>query len=393
MNKVYAVDKAELLELVQGMIRIPSYTGNEEKLVDFLEKYMKKQGFDEVKIDEMGNLMGTIHGNHAGPSLLFDGHLDTVEIGNPSDWQLDPFAGEIRNGRLYGRGTSDMKGALGAMVYAAGCIDREKLRGSVTVSGTVDEEVAEGISLMGVLATIHPDLVVIGESTGLRVNTGQRGRAEISLKTMGKRAHSASPQIGINAVKKMMLLLKSMEAYVPNRHPVLGEAILELTDIISSPYPGASVVPELCEVTFDRRLLPGETQEQVLAQIEELLSHHKDEVKYELSIRPNDVLTWTGRELGGVRFAPAWNYDKEEPWNEAACSLLSKDGLLEGLGTYDFCTNGSASAGAKNIPTLGYGPGNEVQAHTVDEYIDVENLYRGAKGYLLLMQHLGKEWK
>lgn len=257
MKEKYVVNQNELIELVQEMIRIPSYTSQEENLVRFLEEYMRDKGFDEVEIDASGNLTGTVRGAHLGPALLFDGHLDTVEIGNPSDWRVDPFSGEILEGRLYGRGTSDMKGALGAMIYAAGCVDRENLHGSVTVSGTVDEEVAEGIALASVLDAHNPDLVVIGESTGLRVNTGQRGRAEISLKTYGKRAHSASPQVGINAVKKMMVLLRAIESYEPKSHPVLGEAILELTDIVSSPYPGASVVPELCEVTFDRRLLPG----------------------------------------------------------------------------------------------------------------------------------------
>jgi putative selenium metabolism hydrolase len=393
MQENVAAENKELVELVQEMIRIRSYTGEEGELVSFLKKAMLAKGFDEITVDEVGNLTGTVRGTHPGPVLLFDGHLDTVEIGNPDDWEMDPFSGDIREGFLYGRGTSDMKGALGAMIHAAGCIDKENLWGSITVSGTVDEEVAEGISLHRVLDAIEPDLVVIGESSALRLNTGQRGRAEISLKTFGKRAHSASPQVGVNAVKKMMKLLAGIEAYRPQVHPVLGGAILELTDIISSPYPGASVVPELCEVTFDRRLLPGDTQEVVLAEIEALLLPNKEEIHYELAIRGNDVLTWTGKELGGVRFAPAWNYDVHETWNQTAHQLLSEAGLVEGLGTYAFCTNGSASAGVRNIPTIGYGPGNEVQAHTVDEYIELDSLVRGAKGYQLLMQQMGKEWR
>ncbi len=393
MQETVAVDRTELLELVQEMIRIPSYTGQEGELVRFLEKHMLEKGFDAVSIDAAGNLTGTIRGMHPGPAILFDGHLDTVEIGNPADWRVGPFSGEILEGRLYGRGTSDMKGPLGAMIHAAGRIDKENLWGSIIVSGTVAEEVAEGISLLRVLDAQNPDLVVIGESTDLRLNTGQRGRAEISLKTFGKRAHSASPYAGVNAVTKMMKLLAGFfEAYHPKVHPVLGEAILELTDIISSPYPGASVMPELCEVTFDRRLLTGETREEVLAEIESLLAPYKEEIRYELSVRANDVLTWTGTELGGVRFAPAWNYDVDEPWNQAAYQLLSEAGLVEGLNTYAFCTNGSASAGIRNIPTIGYGPGHEVQAHTVDEYIEVDSLVRGAEGYLLLMQQMGRAW-
>ena len=153
------------------------------------------------------------------------------------------------------------------------------------------------------------------------------------------------------------------------------------------------MVPERCEVTFDRRLLPGETGETVLEDLEALLTPLRDEVRYRLAIRGNDTQTWTGEPLGGVRFAPAWNFEVDEPWNQAAHGILTRAGLSEGLGTYAFCTNGSASAGARNIPTIGYGPGNEVQAHTVDEYIEVQSLVRGAQGYFQLMQQMGKEWR
>lgn len=383
----------EMIALVQKMIKIPSFTQHEETLANFLHGYMEAQGYDDVQIDEYGNVLGVIHGDHEGPRLLFDGHIDTVEIGDENAWDGSPFSGDIVEGKLYGRGASDMKGALGAMIYAANHIDRETLHGSVYVSGTVNEEVAEGATLTNILEIVKPDLVIIGESSDLKVNIGQRGRAEIFVQTIGQRAHSANPHIGINAVKKMVKALNELSKHVPAEDPLLGLGVLEITDIISAPFPGASVVPELCEVTFDRRLIPGDNHVSIIREMEELLDKVDDEdFKYNIGIRKNDANTWTGKKLDTKRYAPAWKFSEEEPFIQRVIEVLEKDKLYHGTSAYSFCTNGSASAGELDIPTIGYGPGDETQAHTVNEHIDVAELMEGCQGYLALMQHLGKQW-
>lgn len=384
----------ELLALVQKLIAIQSFTGQEGDLAHFLAGYLEAQGYDEVQIDEAGNVLAVIHGKHWGPSILFDGHIDTVEVGDEEAWRFPPFAGEVFEGRVYGRGTSDMKGALGAMIYAGNHIDREALHGSIYISATVNEEVAEGATLGPILDRVQPHLVVIGESSGLKLNIGQRGRAEVFLRTFGRRAHSANPAMGVNAVRKMQVALRAVERYRPAEDPLLGRAILEITDILSSPYPGASVVPERCEATFDRRLVGGETPETVVAELTDLLASVVEaDFNWEVGIRLNDAATWTGVAIDAPRFAPAWQFSPDEPWIDTVRAILAAVGQTPQLGTYSFCTNGSESAGARDIPTIGYGPGDETQAHTVDEYIAVDSLVEGSRGYLALMQNLGRNWR
>ena len=132
---------------------------------------MELLGFDHVWVDEMGSVIGVKEGVLPGPTLLLDGHCDTVNANSP-DWSHDPWGGMIENGHLFGRGAADMKGSLAAMIHAAGAFDRSKLNGRVFVSATVSEEVAEGGALKSVIDTIHPDYVVIGEATQLHLNRG-----------------------------------------------------------------------------------------------------------------------------------------------------------------------------------------------------------------------------
>lgn len=131
--------------------------------------------------------------------------------------------------------------------------------------------------------------VIIGEASELNLKIGQRGRAEIVVETFGKPAHSANPQAGINAVYKMAQLIDKIRTITPPTHPVLGHGILELTDIKSSPYPGASVVPDYCRATYDRRLLVGETKESVIAPLENVPQNLSRRIR---SLRPVSPTLW-----------------------------------------------------------------------------------------------------
>jgi acetylornithine deacetylase/succinyl-diaminopimelate desuccinylase-like protein len=210
-----------------------------------------------VSVDEFGNVTAVLPTPHPGPTLLFDAHCDTVGIAAPEAWQHDPYGAEVIDGRLYGRGASDMKGALAAMIAAAAALDLSQLRGTIAISATVHEEVLEGVALQKVMEIVQPDFVVIGEATDLHLNHGGRGRAEIHLETIGKPAHSSTPHLGDNAVHKMLPALQAIEKLQLGHDPLLGDGIMALTDIISEPYPGYSVIPSRCKVTYDRRLLPA----------------------------------------------------------------------------------------------------------------------------------------
>ena len=340
---------------------------------------MRALGFDRVWVDANGSAVGVVEGARAGPTLLLDAHCDTVGIAPGSTWTHDPFAGEIVDGYLYGRGAADMKGALAAMVHAAGTVDRAALAGRVAVSATVLEEVMEGVSLQTVMAEVRPDFVVVGEATELNLNRGGRGRAEIHLETIGKPAHSSSPHLGVNAVHQMIRLIDAVERAPLASDPLLGPALLALTDIISDPYPGYSVIPSRCRATYDRRLLPGETAESVLGAI--AAQPGTAGIACAAAIAAGEHRTYTGATLRGPKFFPAWVFAEEHPFVQAALRGLRAAGLRPEIRAYRFCTNAASSAGILGVPTVGFGPAAEGDAHVVDERLALAELQAAAVGY------------
>jgi putative selenium metabolism hydrolase len=286
-----------------------------------------------------------------------------------------------------------MKGALAAMIYAASLLKKEgSLKGDLYVSGTVYEELAEGYSLEPVLEATNPNIVIIGEATNLNLNVGQRGRAQIVLNTYGVPAHSANPHKGVNAVLQMMVLLEEINKIASPLSPYLGRGELVLTDIISSPYPGASVIPEVCKVTFDRRLLTGETKKSVLKPFLQLIDRLTNENSYfkaDVKIDTIPINTYAKHKGIHESFVPAWLLDRSSELVRNSLDALKRIGLTDSeIGTYSFCTNGSRSAGIRNIPTLGFGPSLEHQAHVVDEYIEIDQLTKACSGYMALAKVL-----
>jgi putative selenium metabolism hydrolase len=370
----------EVLALTRRLVACRSESGHEDGAAAVLREYLAGVGFDEVKTDRYGNAIGVLRGSRPGPRLLFDGHLDTVPVRDASAWTHDPYAGELADGKLYGRGTSDMKGAVAAFSTAAACFLRDGGRdfaGELYLAGVVHEECFEGVASSKISKAVQPDIVVIGEASDLNLKIGQRGRAEIVVETFGKPAHSANPDKGINAVYKMAKVIEEIRKLVPEEHPVLGKGILELTDIKSSPYPGASVVPEYCRCTYDRRLLTGETKESVLAPLQALLDQMMAEdpqLKAKVSYAVGEEDCYTGAKIRGERFFPGWLYEKDDDFVQAAYQQLKADGYDPEITIYNFCTNASHYAGEAGIPTLGMGPSNESQAHVVDEYIELSQL-------------------
>lgn len=380
--------KEQLVDFCQEMIRRPSLSGQEKAVADLVRSRMESLGFDSVEVDAYGNVVGRITLGRGGRKILLEGHMDHVDISDPSKWSRDPFGAEIVDGRMYGRATSDMKGNLVAMIEAAAFLKedgRSGLNGEIIVAASVHEECFEGVASQSIGERYRPDCVVIGEASNLTLKRGQRGRAEVVLETLGKTAHSSNPSVGLNAVKKMAkVLLAIEEKFVPASNEILGEGILEVTDIISSPYPGASVVPDLCRVTFDRRLLVGETEEMVLGQVREIVDEvagSDPELKTRLYLAVGEDRCYTGEPIRATRFAPGWLFPDDHDFVQTAVRGLRSAGQEPELSHYYFCTNGSYYAGKAGIPTIGYGGSLETLAHVDDEYIEIEQLVRACEGY------------
>jgi len=378
------INPETVIALTQKMIHLHSEPGDERKVAEFLYDELPILGFDRVWVDDIGNVVGEIHGNQPGPTLLLDGHTDTVGIAPGVPWSQDPFGGEIIGDRLYGRGASDMKGALAAMVVAASVVDREKLAGRVVISASVMEEVLEGIALQQVMETIQPDFVIIGEASDLKIVHGSRGRAEVLLESTGRPTHSSTPFYGINAIEAILPALQTIQQMTLPSHPFVGPAIMVLTEIISKPYPGQSVVPSRCLATFDRRLIPGETREDVLRPLSTLPTIPG--AKLNVTLSRGEYQTYTGFALSMEKWYPAWVLERGHPLVVAATNGLRNAGLPVDYAAYRFCTNAAYSIGVAQIPTIGFGPSTDALAHIADEYIEIDQLIKAAEGYRAIIE-------
>lgn len=368
-----------LVAFTQEIVRAAGLSGDEEKTALLVEAEMRALGYDTVEVDALGNVVGVIEGAHAGKTVLLDAHTDTVGISPGVPWTHKPFGGEIVDGAIYGRGSADMKGALAAMVHGVADLDRATLSGRIVVSASTMEEVLEGVALRPVLERYPPDVVIIGEPSGLNLVHGGRGRAEIHLTTTGIPSHSSSPQLGVNAVLEMMQVIAAIEEMELPHDAVLGPAIIALTDIVSDPYPGNSVIPSQCKVTYDRRLIAGERAEDVLAQIRSLRGVQG--VNLDVSLGVGEYRAWTGTLVSAEKFFPAWLLPVEHPVVQSALGALRGIGQQPQITTWRFCTNAAWSAGVLGIPTIGYGPREEKDIHIVDEHLPIAELIAAAEGY------------
>ena len=374
-----------LVEFAAALVQTPSVLGNEAEMARAVSARMERLGYDEVAIDSTGNTVGVIQGAQEGPTILFDAHMDTVDVIPRESWSRDPFSGAIEDGKLYGRGSSDMKGALAAMVYAAARLDRSRLAGRVVVSASVNEETIEGPALKRVMDRHRPDYVVIGESSDLNLVRAGRGRAEFVVSAKGKPAHAAAPERGENAILKMTRVIAEVEALPMPSDDVVGSGVMVLTDIVSTPYPGHSVIPSRCRATYERRLVPADTLESTLKDFQEAFAR-ADAAETEIELAVAEVTTYTGETLRQKKWFPAWVMAVDDEFVQASLRALEGIGLSPALTSYQFCTNAAYSAGVAGVPTVGFGPSREHMAHIVDESAPIEHLSKVAEGYTAISQ-------
>ncbi len=369
-----------LIDLACALVRLPSVLGDENKVAEHVSREMRRLHYDHVEIDEAGNVIGIIRGLHDGPTVLLDAHMDTVDVLPADAWTHDPFGGELVGNRIYGRGSSDMKGALAAMMFAAAGLERAGIAGNVIVSASVGEESIEGAALRCVLDRHPADFVVIGEASGLDLVRAGRGRAEFTLETAGQPAHAASPAEGVNAVHKMAAVIREVEMIPMPEDPFVGGGVLCLTDIISRPYPAHSVVPSGCKATYERRLLPGESQESVEATLLQACAR-ADAPDTTIELAMTDFRTYTGVRWQEPKWFPPWRLSEGHELVQQGLHGLRAAGLDPSMRSYQFCTNAAHSAGVAGVPTIGFGPSTEAHAHVVDEFLEVDQLLAARRGY------------
>lgn len=380
------INENELENLLLRLIATQSLSTQEADCAQLVADELGRLGMN-VDTDSMGNVVGRLHLG-PGPTVMIDCHLDTVPVVDAAAWTTAP-SGESRDGRVYGRGAVDMKGPMAAVIKAIEAI-RETRNGTVVFAGTVAEELVEGPAAIEVANSVAPDFVVICEPSQRRIARGQRGRAEIVVDVRGVSSHSAYPDEGINAAEVMADVITELRRLTPPQDATLGAGILVLIDVKSEPYPSLSTVPQRCRATFDRRTLVGESEPDILRPIQDIVTEVAAAwgTSGTAQMAAHQHTTYTGQDVETTKFAPAWLYDRDDAVVARAVRGLTRAGLDAVVTHYSFCTNGSGTAGHLQIPTIGYGPGHEDQAHKVDEFIDLSDLYLGAQGYIAILSAL-----
>jgi putative selenium metabolism hydrolase len=380
--------REELASSLQSLIRIPSFTGEEGELVGFILEAMRQAGFDEVYADGLGSAVGRIG---EGPvTLLYDAHIDTVRVTDAGEWQHPPLEGRIAEGAVHGRGAVDEKAAMAGFLAAGAALRKLFSKGDLPfrlyVVGSVMEEDVDGYPLLHLIEKegLKPDYVLLGEPTDLHVHRGQRGRMELEISTRGRAAHGAHNRLGINAIYKMVPIVRAIEKLdraLP-KVPPLGRGSITVSDI-GSRGPSLCSVPDFCRIHLDRRLTVGETRESVVAELNELVRRIGAEAAVEVSVYQGR--SWKGTEVRQEAYFPTWILEEEHPLVQAGLEAAHlATGRKARSGFWSFSTNGVATAGHHRIPTIGFAPGEEALAHSSRERIAVEDLVRAAQFYALL---------
>ena len=379
--------EARIIAFCQELVRLESLSGGEQAVAEAVEREMRALGYDQVSRDELGSVVGVIRGARDGAAdaapgaLLFDAHLDVVPATEPEAWRYPPFSGERAEGRIWGRGATDVKGSLAALVLALGTLPRTEIAGTLMVSASVGEERIEGLAVGHVLAAHPVRAAVVCEPTGLRLGLGHRGRASLVVEAAGRAAHTSQAANGINAVYRLAEAIARIRAMTPRTDALLGSGHTELVEVSSRPFPGSAMVPYQATARFDRRLVRGETRESVLGEMEQALAGLEG-----LSVRlhTGELRCYTGRTFTVEAFHPGWAVAADAPHVRRARRALADAGLAQDFFYAPYSTNATATAGRLGIPTLIYGAGDISAAHAVDESVSVDELLAAFRGYQAL---------
>ncbi len=373
--------EADIVRFLRDLVAIPGESSHEGPVIQRIRQEMEKAGFDEIRIDAMGNILGRIGSGKT--VVMMDAHIDTVGIGDPKEWAWDPYKGKVEDGYVYGRGAGDQRAGMACMVYAAKIIKDLGLAGDYTlwVVGSVQEEDCDGLSWVYILKEdgIRPDCVLITEPTGLRIYRGQRGRMEIEVHLRGRSCHASAPERGDNPIYKMSRLVEEVEKLNTRlRHdPFLGKGTIAVTEI-RSVSPSLCAVPGACSIHLDRRLTAGETKESAVAEVKALAGAEDAEVE----ILNYDTPSYTGLRYPMEKYYPTWVLDEAHPLARAAIAtyetLWNRAPVVD---KWTFSTNGVGSMGLMGVPTIGFGPGEEDVAHSVVERVPIRHLVEAAQFY------------
>ena len=400
IKKKVEKNRENIIQFLREICAIPSMDGQLKDVGERIGAEMTKLGFEEVRFDKMGNILGRIGSGKR--VIVYDSHIDTVGVGDSATWGWDPFKGKVENGILYARGAVDEKGSTPGMVYGLSFAKELGLLEDTTAwyFGNM-EEWSDGIApnaFVEVDPKIKPDFVVIGEPTKMQVYRGHKGRVELKITATGRSAHAASHYLGDNAVYKMMAIITQIREldrrmrFGMGYHPVQGYASIAVTDVAARTA-SLNAVPDQFSIFIDRRITLNEPRDEVIAQIKGLIPDYlQEEIHVEELFY--DAPSYTGFVFPVPKFYPPWLLDDAHPLTQAGQRTIEALwGEKRALGTWDFSTNGTYWAGKAGIPSIGFGPGDEKFAHTSLEQVPLEEVVAATEFYALFPANLTAQLK
>ena len=388
-----ATQRDAIIQFLRQLCAIPSYDSQIAAVGERAAQEMRALNFDEVQFDRMGNVLGRI--GSGATILLYDSHIDTVGVGDRAEWRWDPFTGKVEDGILYARGASDEKGSTPGMIYGLALArDLGLLDGYTTYYFGNMEEWCDGIAPHALVEVegIRPDFVVIGEPTRMQIYRGHKGRVEMQIIAKGRSAHAASNFLGDNAIYKLLPIIKKISQLEPQLgdDPFLGHGRITVTDLHVKT-PSINAVPDEATAFIDRRMTFGETSNQVLDQVRQLVGSAPD-VHMELLHYAEP--SYTGFVFPVDKIFPSWALLEDHPLVQAGQQTLQLlNGTAPATGKWDFSTNGTYWMGKAGIPSIGFGPGDEIHAHTVIDQVNLDDVVRATEFYALLPALIKHEQK
>lgn len=352
---------------------------------------MEQLGYRDVRFDEAGNVLGRIRGGD-GPAVMFNTHLDHVDVGDHDRWPYPPFGGELHDGVVWGRGAVDIKGPLAAQVYGvARLVDGgEPPAGDVWVTAVVQEEIG-GVGARHLLEHLVTEAVVVGEPSSNTLRRGHRGRSELIVHVTGRSVHASVPAEGINPWYSLARFLDGLDRLELPLHAELGRSSVSPT-LIRSDQSSGNVVPGELWLTCDWRHVPGESAEDARGLLQELLETSLvGGATGTVDVPAYRRTAWTGMEMELPGDNPAYILAADHPAVAGAVRVLEPTlGPIEQVGTWRFATDGGHFAQA-GMACIGFGPGDELLAHTVNESIPIAQLQAALEGNEALARSLGAE--
>jgi succinyl-diaminopimelate desuccinylase len=378
-----SVDRAAIVELASRLIAIPSPSGEELGVMEDVVRWCSSKGLHHQVIAcnaSRPNVVITIGDPTKGPTIAMNGHLDTVPVSDPDAWKSPPFQPTLTSDgrKLVGRGASDMKSSVAVMLHVLDRLKNVPLAGCLQAHVVSDEETGGKIGTLCLLAEIaagrliRPDYCLIGEKSDLKVRNAERGLLGVEVKCIGRASHTAAARVtGINAIAKAAKAVLALEQELDQYHPAVGNPVISINTISAGV--AHNVVPGECTFTIDRRLIPGETRESAVADIQTALdavARDDPDFRYELTVDPQQD------------HIPANITDAQSPLVKA---LQESARTVTGREPEFFVAWAGATDGRfyrqAGIDTVGYGPGGE-NAHGANEAVNVDDLVTQANVYV-----------